>query len=295
VSARARAWRRYRRSRSASVAAIALALLCALALLAPLISPQNPYDLAQLDVVNGRLPPGTHAASGTLFLLGTDEQGRDMLSAILFGLRVSLTVGLTSTIIALGAGAAAGILASYAGGASEALLMRAVDLQLSFPAVLVALVLLSVLGQGSDKVIAALALSQWAYFARSVRGAAVVEMAKDYVAAARGLALPGWRIIAFHLLPNCLPPLIVVATVQCAAAITLEATLSFLGLGVPITRPSLGLLIADGFQYLLAGQYWISLFPGIALVALIACINLTGDGLREALSPRLNAQARSAP
>jgi peptide/nickel transport system permease protein len=167
--------------------------------------------------------------------------------------------------------------------------MRAVDVQLSFPAILVALVLLSVLGEGSGKVIAALAAAQWAYFARSVRSAALVELSREYIEAARGLALPAVRIILLHLLPNCLPPLIVIATVQAAAAITLEATLSFLGLGVPITQPSLGLLIANGFQYLLAGQYWISLFPGIALVALIASINVAGDGLREALNPKLRA------
>ena len=287
---RAGAWDHLRRSRGAATALAVLAGLLALALLAPLISPQNPYDLAQLDVVNARLPPGARSAAGRLFLLGTDEQGRDILSAILSGLRISLEVGLASTAIALVAGTAAGILAAWAGGAGEAALMRAVDLQLSFPAILIALVLLAVLGEGSGKVIAALAAAQWAYFARSVRSAALVEMAREYIEAARGLGLPAARIVALHLLPNCLPPLIVVATVQAAAAITLEATLSFLGLGVPITEPSLGLLIANGFQYLLAGQYWISLFPGIALVALIASINVAGDGLREALNPRLRGR-----
>ena len=170
----ARAWSALQRSRGAAAALAALGVLCVLAALAPWISPQNPYDLAQLDVVNSRLAPGAHGASGNLFVLGTDEQGRDMLSAILFGLRVSLTVGLTSTLIALAAGTAAGILAAYEGGAGEAILMRIVDLQLSFPAILIALVLLAGLGQGSGKVIAALALTQWAYFARTVRSAAVV-------------------------------------------------------------------------------------------------------------------------
>jgi peptide/nickel transport system permease protein len=281
--------------RGAAVSVAMLAALLVLALLAPLISAQNPYDLAQLDVVNARLAPGGRSAAGQLFLLGTDEQGRDLLSAILFGLRVSLEVGLSSTAIALIVGTAAGILAAYAGGAGEAVLMRAVDVQLSFPAILVALVLLSVLGEGPGKVIAALAAAQWAYFARSVRSAALVELSREYIEAARGLALPAARIIVLHLLPNCLPPLIVIATVQAAAAITLEATLSFLGLGVPITQPSLGLLIANGFQYLLAGQYWISLFPGIALVALIASINVAGDGLREALNPRLRAGGEQGP
>jgi len=280
------------RSRTGSAAIAGLAILCALAILAPLLSPQNPYDLAQLDVVNGRLPPGTQAGSGTIFVLGTDEQGRDLLSAILYGLRVSLVVGLTGTAIAFAVGTLAGLLAAWTGGAAEALLMRLADLQLSFPSILVALVLLAVAGQGADKVIVALVVAQWAYFARSVRSAAVVEMSREYIEAARGLGLPARRIVLRHLLPNCLPPVIVVATVQAAAAINLEATLSFLGLGVPITRPSLGLLIANGFQYLMAGQYWISLFPGIALVALIVCVNAAGEALREALNPR--SQGREA-
>ncbi len=257
------------------------------ALLAPLISPQNPYDLAQLDVVDGRLPPGSSAPGGGKFWLGTDDQGRDMLSAIFYGLRISLMVGVVSTMIALCIGLAMGLVAAYFGGKVEALVMRIADIQLSFPAILIALILLAVLGQGTSKIIAALVTVQWAYYARTVRSAALVERRKEYIEAARCLALPPSRIVFRHLLPNCLPPLMVVATVQVAAAIALEATLSFLGLGLPITEPSLGLLIANGYQYLLSGKYWISFFPGVALLLTIVSINLVGDQLRDVLNPRL--------
>ena len=264
-----------------------LGLVVLTALLAPLISPQNPYDLAQLDVVEGRLPPGSASPAGGRFWLGTDDQGRDMLSAIFYGLRISLTVGVVSTLIALVIGLALGLAAAYFGGRSEALIMRIADIQLSFPAILIALILLAVLGQGTPKIIAALVTVQWAYYARTVRSAALVERRKEYVEAARCLALSPLRIVFRHLLPNCLPPLIVVATVQVAAAIALEATLSFLGLGLPITEPSLGLLIANGYQYLHSGKYWISFFPGIALLMTIVSINLVGDQLRDVLNPRL--------
>jgi peptide/nickel transport system permease protein len=210
-----------------------------------------------------------------------------MLSAILFGLRISLTVGLTSTVAALVLGVALGLAAAYFGGWLDALIMRVADIQLSFPAILIALILLAVLGQGVGKIIVALVTVQWAYYARTVRSAALVERQKEYIEAARVLALPESRIVLGHLLPNCLPPLIVVATVQVAHAISLEATLSFLGLGLPITEPSLGLLIANGFQYLLSGRYWISFYPGLALLGTIMSINLVADQLRDILNPRL--------
>jgi peptide/nickel transport system permease protein len=263
------------------------ALMLAAAVCAPLISPQNPYDLAQLDVLDSRLPPGAVGADGRTYWLGTDEQGRDILSAIFYGLRISLGVGAVSTLAALAIGLAAGLAAGYAGGRVEGFIMRVVDLQLSFPAILVALILLALLGQGIDKTIAALVVVQWAYYARTVRGTALVERGKEYIEAARGLALPPSRIVFRHLLPNCLPPVIVVATVQVAAAIALEATLSYLGIGVPITEPSLGLLIKNGFDYMLSGKYWISFFPGLALVLVIVSINLVGDRLRDVLNPRL--------
>lgn len=264
-----------------------LVVIVLLAILAPLVSPQNPYDLAQIDVLDGRLPPGSTGSTGARFWLGTDDQGRDMLSAIFYGLRISLMVGASSTVLALAIGLAAGLAAAYVGGRFEGLVMRLVDIQLSFPAILIALILIAVLGQGTGKVIAALVTVQWAYYARTVRAAALVEKRREYIEAARCLALPPARIVFRHLLPNCLPPLIVVATVQVAAAIALEATLSFLGLGLPITEPSLGLLIANGYQYLLSGKYWISFFPGVALLATIVAINLVADQLRDVLNPRL--------
>jgi peptide/nickel transport system permease protein len=181
----------------------------------------------------------------------------------------------------------AGISAAYFGRFADTLIMRVADLQLGFPPILIALILLAILGRGVDKVILALVLTQWAYYARVVRGSALVENQKDYVAAARCLALSDMRIMARHLLPNCLPPLIVVATVQIAHAIALEATLSFLGVGVPITEPSLGLLIANGYDYLLSGRYWVAVFPGIALLLIIVGVNLVGDRLRDILNPRL--------
>jgi len=266
---------------------VLLACIVLLAVFAPLVSPQDPYDLAQLDITDARLPPGSPSTVGGMFWLGTDDQGRDMLSAIFYGLRISLAVGAISTLLALLIGLTLGLVAAYLGGRVETLLMRIVDIQLSFPAILIALILIAVLGQGTGKVIAALVTIQWAYYARTVRSAALVERRKEYVEAARCLALPPLRIVFRHLLPNCLPPLIVVATVQVAAAIALEATLSFLGLGLPITEPSLGLLIANGYQYLLSGKYWISFFPGIALLLTIVSINLVADQLRDILNPRL--------
>ena len=276
------------------IALAGLALLAAIllvALLAPLISPQNPYDLAQLDVLDSRLPPLAQSRSDGghthTYWLGTDDQGRDMLSGIFYGLRISIGVGVASTLAALAIGLVLGLLAAYFGGWVDTLIMRIVDIQLSFPSILIALILLALLGQGLDKIIVALVAVQWAYYARTVRGAALVERRKEYMEAAAGLALSHARIVFRHLLPNCLPPLIVVATVQVAAAIALEATLSFLGLGLPITEPSLGLLISNGFTYMLSGKYWISFFPGVALLATIVSINLVADQLRDVLNPRL--------
>jgi peptide/nickel transport system permease protein len=272
------------------IALAALVLLCAIVLAAvfsPFISPQNPYNLAELDIMDSKMPPGTKSTDGRTFVLGTDEQGRDMLSAILYGLRISLGVGVISTVIALTLGLIIGLAAGYAGGWVDALIMRIVDLQLSFPSILIALVLLAVLGQGVDKIVIALVFVQWAYYARTVRSSALVEKRKEYVDAAVCLAYGPWRILYRHILPNCLPPLIVVATVQVAHAIALEATLSFLGLGMPITSPSLGLLIANGYAHLLSGKYWMSFFPGVALLATIVAINLVGDHLRDVLNPRL--------
>jgi peptide/nickel transport system permease protein len=282
-----RVWSDFAESRLALFGLTLLGVVLLVALSAPWIAPQNPYDLAQLDIVDARLPPGSINAEGKLFVLGTDDQGRDMLSGIFYGLRTSIAVGVASTLIALTIGLSVGLTAAFTGGRLETLIMRLVDIQLSFPAILIALVLLAVLGQGVDKIIVALVAVQWAYYTRTVRATALVELNKEYVEAARCLALSSARIVFRHLLPNCLPPLIVVATVQVAAAIALEATLSFLGLGLPITEPSLGLLISNGYTYLLSGKYWISFFPGLALLTTIVAINLVGDQLRDVLNPRL--------
>lgn len=277
----------YTESKVAVGAAVLLLVLILLALFAPLIAPQNPYDLAQVDVLDSRLPPGEVGFSGMTYWLGSDGAGRDLLSAMLYGLRISLSVGFLSGLIAMAIGAAVGLIAAYAGGRVDSLIMRIVDLQLSFPAILVALMLIAILGKGVDKIIIALVTVQWAYYARTVRGSALVESQKEYVEAARCLGLGHARIMFRHVLPNCLPPLIVVATVQAAHAIALEATLSFLGIGLPQTEPSLGLLISNGFEYVLSGKYWISTFPGIALLITIVTINLVGDQLRDVLNPRL--------
>jgi peptide/nickel transport system permease protein len=274
--------RNFARSKIAMAALVVLLLIVLLAIFAPLISPQNPYDLMQLDIMDGLLAPGTPSSSGTMeYLLGSDDQGRDMLSAIIFGLRISLSVGVVSALVAALIGTTLGLLAAYLGGRVETAIMRLVDLQLSFPSILVALMILAFLGKGVTNVVLALIIVEWATYARAARSTALVESRREYIEAAGCLGVPLYRIIFRHLLPNCMPPLIVIATVQIARAIALEATLSFLGLGVPVTEPSLGLLISNGYQYMLSGQYWLSFYPGIALVITIVAINLVGDHLRD--------------
>ena len=221
------------------------------------------------------------------YWLGTDDQGRDMLSAIFYGLRISLGVALVSVVIALSLGTLVGLYAAYHGGRADAIIMRVVDLQLSFPTILVALILLAILGKGVFNVVLALVIVQWALYARTARGVALAERRKEYVESAACLGLRPARIIVYHILPNCTPSLIVIATLEVAHAISLEATLSFLGLGLPVTQPSLGLLISNGFDYLLSGYPWISVLPGVALLITVVAINLVGDELRDILNPRL--------
>jgi len=284
-------WRRlvgdFCRSPLAVGGLIVFVAIVLVAIFAPLISPQNPYDLNQLDIMDSRQRPGSASGDGYTFWLGSDGQGRDMLSAIFYGLRISLAVGVSSAILAAALGTTIGLMAAYFGGKVDTLLMRAVDIKLSFPAILIALIIVAVLGSGTWKIVLALVIVQWALYARTVRGSALVERRKEYVEAARCLALSHSRIVFRHMLPNCLPPLIVVGTVQIANSIALEATLSFLGIGLPITEPSLGLLISNGFEYMMSGQYWISVFPGVALLVTIVSINLVGDQLRDILNPRL--------
>ena len=280
-------WAEYRASPVAVAALAVVVLIVLLAVFAPWIAPQDPYDQSGLDLSDARLEPGETGSGGYPHLLGTDNAGRDLLSAILYGLRLSLMISVTAGGIALVVGTAVGLIAAYYGGWPGALLMRIVDLQLSLPAILLALVLVAMLGQGVPQLMAALVAAQYAYFARTAFGAASAERRKDYIEAALSTPLPGRRVLLRHLLPNTLPPLIVVVTVQIATAISLEATLSFLGLGLPVTQPSLGLLIANGFQFLLSGRYWISVYPGIALMVTVLAINLVGDQLRDVLNPRL--------
>lgn len=275
-------------SKFAAIGFICGVLLLLAAIFAPWITPQNPYDLMQLDILDSRLPPGAKSALGDYtYWLGTDGQGRDLYSAIVYGLRISLIVGLGSAFIASILGTTVGIVSAYFGGYVDAILMRMVDLILSFPSILIAMIILAYIGKGIGNVILTLVILEWAYYARTARGQALVECQKEYVEAAHNLAIPKHIIILKHILINCLPALIVIAALQVARAITLEATMSFLGLGVPVTEPSLGLLISNGYQYMLSGEYWISLFPGIALLLTIVSLNLIGDRCRDIFNPRL--------
>ncbi|NBN79641.1 ABC transporter permease subunit [Microvirga tunisiensis] len=290
-------WSAVRRSPTALLAATVTLLFVAAALFAPLIAPQDPFDLATISVLDARLPPLWMDGGDARFLLGTDDQGRDILSAILYGLRVSLAVGLTAVAIAATAGIAIGLAAGYAGGWADAALMRLADVQLTFPAILIALLidgaLHGLVGRPDDAtpafvvLVLALSLSFWVQYARTVRGATMVEKTKDYVLAARIMGLPAPLILLRHILPNVLGPVLVIATINLAVAILTEATLSFLGVGMPPTEPSLGTLIATGNDFLYGGEWWIALFPGGALALLVLAVNLLGDVLRDALNPKL--------
>lgn len=275
------------RSPLAVLGLVILSVLVFAALFAPWITPQNPYDLRVIDVMDARMPPGEMNFDQTFtFILGTDGQGRDLFSAICYGLRISFLVGIGSAILASVIGVVLGIAAAYYGGSVDSIIMRIVDLILSLPSILVALLILAAFGRGVGNVILVLVLLEWAYYARAARGQALVESQRDYVEAARGLGLSSRRVLLRHVLPNCMQPIIVIGALQVARAILLEATLSFLGLGVPVTQPSLGLLVSNGYQYMLSGDYWISFFPGLALLMLVASINLIADRLREIFDPR---------
>ncbi|WP_102108065.1 ABC transporter permease [Oceaniglobus roseus] len=279
-------WADFSRSPVAVISLVVIVLLAALSFGAPWVTPQNPYDMASLDWMDAFLHPGTEGSGGYVHLLGTDNAGRDMLSAILYGLRTSFVIGLSAGALALMVGICVGLTAAYFGGRIESLLMRIVDLQLSMPAILLALVLVAMLGQGVAQIVLALVVAQYAYFARTTHGAATVERGKDYIEAARSTPLPTRRVLFRHLLPNVLPPLIVVATVQVASAIALEATLSFLGVGLPLTEPSLGSLISNGFKYIHTDRTWLSIYPGLFLMVTVVAINLVGDQVRHVLDPR---------
>lgn len=290
-------WASFRRSRTAMAAAAATLAFFAVALLAGWISPQDPFDPAQLELANSRLPPIWAEEGRAPFLIGTDDQGRDILSAIFHGLRISLAVGLLGVLLSAALGIGLGLLAGYFGGVVDAAVMRVADVQLTFPAILVALlidgVVKSSLGGKLDAVttlvvlVISIGLSFWVQYARTVRGSVMVERNKDYVAAARLIGLPSAKIMLRHVLPNVMGPVLVIATINLALAIITEATLSFLGSGMPDTTPSLGTLIRIGNNYLFSGEWWIVAFPGLALAGLVLAINLLGDWLRDALNPKL--------
>ena len=260
------------------------------ALLAPWISPQNPYDLMVLDIMDGLLPPLSKLGNGTTAWLGTDALGRDILSSVMYGLRISLFVAFVAVTIGTIIGVILGLLAAINGGWVETIIMRAVDLKVSFPGILLALMLLAIFGTGVDKIFYALIIGVWASKARLTRSSALSEMQKEYIDAARLSGIPNWRIMLRFLLPNSIAPVLVVVPMALSGAIGAEATLSFLGVGVPITEPSLGLLISNGNDYLLSGKWWISIIPGLVLVSLVLCINVVADRIREHNNPYLKFQ-----
>ncbi|MEM7443505.1 MAG: ABC transporter permease [Pseudomonadota bacterium] len=288
----------FRRSPVAMVSALVTLLFIAGALLAPWISPQNPFDPGSLNLMNGRTPPfSANEFTGEYFFLGTDNQGRDIFSVVLYGSRISLLVGFASVIFALVMGTFLGLLAGYIGGWLDAVVMRVADVQLSFPAILIALLIFGVAKAMLPRdlqndvalyvLIVAIGLSNWVQYARTVRGSTMVEKNKEYVHAARLIGLHPFLIMVRHVLPNVIGPVLVIATIGLALAIITEATLSFLGVGMPPTQPSLGTLIENGREVLFAGEWWIAFFPGLALVALALSVNLLGDWLRDALNPKL--------
>lgn len=281
-----------------TVASAIVAAICILgALLAPWIAPHNPFDLASLNLIDAFKPPAWDEEGAAEYLLGTDDQGRDVLSAIMYGARVSLLVGISATLFATLLGVALGLLAGYVGGTVDAVLMRICDIQLTFPSILVALLVDGVVRAVLPRevhdqialfvVIFAIGISEWPKFARTVRGSTLVERNKEYVQAARVIGVPSVRIMASHVLPNVVGPVLVVATLNLGLAILSEATLSFLGVGVPPTQPSLGTLIRIGNDFLFSGEWWITIFPGLALIAMVLSVNLLGDWLRDALNPKL--------
>lgn len=286
-------------SRSTVAVVSALVVLVAVlgAVLAPYIAPHNPFDLASLSLMDSLKPPVFLADGEWAFPLGTDDQGRDILSGIMFGTRISLLVAVLAISFSLVVGISVGLIAGYAGGAVDALLMRVVDVQLTFPAILIALLVDGVVRALVPRamqeslqiyvIVFAIGISRWPQFARTVRGSTMVERGRDYVMAARVIGLSSPRIMLTHILPNVLGPVVVIATLNLGLAVLDEATLSFLGVGLPPTQPSLGTLIRIGNNFLFSGEWWIAIFPGIALAAMVLAVNLLGDWLRDALNPRL--------
>ncbi len=289
-------WHSFKRSPTAIVAALIAVVCLFVALFAELVAPHNPFDLASLELMDSRLPPAWMPEGSSKYLLGTDDQGRDILSALMYGARISLFVGLASVLLSILIGVGLGLLAGFVGGKVDAFIMRVCDVMLSFPSILIALLIDGVgramFPNAHDTLafmvlILAIALSGWVQYARTVRGSTMVERNKEYVQAARVIGVSPGRIMWRHVLPNVTGPVLVLATIQVAAAIITEATLSFLGVGVPPTSPSLGTLIRVGNDFLFSGEWWITLWPGVMLVLIALSVNLLGDWLRDALNPRL--------
>jgi peptide/nickel transport system permease protein len=290
-------WYSFVRSPLAVVSAVVVAILIVAALAAPLIAPHDPFDPASISVLDSFLPPAWMEGGDPRFLLGTDDQGRDVLSTILFGMRISLAVGFASVIFAMVLGITLGLLAGYLRGWVDTVIMRIADVQLTFPAILIALLINGVARamagpQSYDKVVffvlvLSIGLSFWVQYGRTVRGSVLVEANKEYVLAARLIGLSSTTIMIKHVLPNVLGPVLVIATINLALAVITEATLSFLGVGVPPTQPSLGTLIRIGNDFLFSGEWWITIFPGVTLAILALSVNLLGDWLRDALNPKL--------
>jgi peptide/nickel transport system permease protein len=287
----------FRHSRVTIAAAIVTFAIVLAALLAPILATQDPYDLRQLTIIDSHIPPVWEKEGDARFLLGTDDQGRDVFSTILYGSRQSIAIGVMSTLFAAILGVVLGLIAGYFGGSVDAFIMRAADIQSTFPAILIAMLVdgtsRALFGnQRNDSIVfwvmvLSIGLSFWVQYARTVRGSTLVEKSKDYVLAARLIGLHPALILFRHVLPNVIGPMLVIATINLALAVITEATLSFLGLGLPSTQPSLGTLIQIGQKYLFAGEWWIAIFPGITLAALVLAVNLLGDWLRDALNPRL--------
>jgi len=275
---------------AAIIGLIGFLIFVIVAIFAPWIAPQNPYDLMTLDIMDGLLPPMAKLGNGTTAWLGTDALGRDILSSVIYGLRISLFVAFVAVIVGSFLGIILGLLAALKGGWVETLVMRAVDLKVSFPGILLALMMLAIFGTGVDKIIYALIIGTWANKARLTRSSALTEMSKEYIDAAKLAGLSNWRVMMHFLLPNSIAPVLVILPMSISGAIGAEATLSFLGVGVPITEPSLGLLIANGNDYLLSGKWWISIFPGLVLVGLVLCINVVADRIREYNNPYLKSR-----
>jgi peptide/nickel transport system permease protein len=284
----------------AALAAIVLGIIALAAMLAPAIAPQDPFDLKSFDVLDAGLPPAWLDGSDPRFLLGTDAQGRDLFSAILYGTRISLIVGVLAVAIQSAIGIPLGLLAGYSGGRVDTIVARAADIQLSLSTLMLAIIALALFraGLGGESLsryavpllVLVIGLAEWPYFARTARAATQVEAAKDYVRAARALGASRFAIMGRHILPNISSPLIVVATTQIAGAIMAEAALSFLGLGMPVTKPSLGTLIRSGYDLIFAGAWWVTVLPGLVLVGLLVSVNLLGDALRDGLDPRRTAR-----